>query len=175
MKKLNSKIIFLSFIITSILLFGGWFGAQFFGQEKPIRDWISEQEGLELKDLKIEQDAIFVELSFHNGESFGLSYIQLVKELNQLAKGKEIRIGIDTEQSEYHPWWLAHSAPVIEALKNDQYPLIEQIIMDWKAAGLLREGKSMMNSHYVLLYLEPSEGDEIYLSFTLQQGKGEAE
>lgn len=173
LKKLNTKLIFLSCLITTFVLFGGWFGTQFFGQEKPIRDWIAKQEGITINDLRLEQEAIFLDITFTNKELFAQSYIETMTNLKKLSKGKEIMIQISSEQGENHPFWLKHSAPIMEALATKHFTQVDQVLSEWQTKGIIKQGKSMMNSQYLFVYLELLDGEQVYVAFSLESGKEE--
>lgn len=172
MKKFNNKVILLSFTVTAIVLFGSWFSIQYFGSEKPITDWITEKEGIEIEELIIEQKNIYIEVAFDNEKDFGLTYLELERYLTQVAKGKEIKIVISPEYGQYHSWWLEHSAGIIEAIDNKQYTTIKDTVNKWRDEELIRDGHISMNNQYIFIYLEPVDLLPIYLVLPIQSKQG---
>jgi hypothetical protein len=174
MKKINAKILILSFAVTAVVLFGGWFGVQYLGSEKPITDWVTAHEGIDIEELVIDQRKIYVEIDFQNDKEFGLTYLQFKHFLTQVGNGKEIIIEVRPEFGQHHPWWLNHSAGIIEFIKNKEYTNIEERINQWTEEGILKDGKMQMNSEYIFIYLQPVESKPIYLIFPIhaQQGGG---
>jgi hypothetical protein len=168
MKKLNIKVILLSCSVTALLLFGGWFSVQFLGQAKPIQNYVDEHEGMKIEELNVEQKNINVEISFENKPDFGVLYVDFQTFLTKIGKGKVIQLNIQQEQGEYHPWWLEHSPQLIEALHAKNYTRMEQIIKEWQIEGKLLEGKILMNSKYLFIYLQPPNEEAIHLVFPLQ-------
>jgi hypothetical protein len=174
MKKFNHKVILLSFTVTAIVLFGSWFSIQYFGSEKPITDWIAAKEGIEVEDLTIDQQNIYIEVAFDNQKDFGLTYLELQRFLTQMAKGKKVTIAVSPEFGQYHSWWLKNSAGIIEAIENKHYTGIQEIVNQWMDEGLIRDGNISMNDRYIFIYLEPMDPGPIYLIFPIhpQQGGG---
>lgn len=172
MRKLNKKVIFLSFAITAIVLFGGWFGIQFLGTEKPIIEYLEEKETIEIIDLKVDQRKLDLVIRYEDDPYFAQSYMEISKFLQEVAGLKEIHLQIDPKQSEHHPWWLNHSASILENLYAQKYTKIEEIIQDWINTGLLIEGNLSMNSDAIFIYLKPTDEDPVYLYFPVETSKG---
>lgn len=172
MKKFNHKVILLSFTVTAIVLFGSWFSIQYFGSEKPITDWITAKEGIEIEELIIEQKNIYIEVVFDNKKDFGLTYLELQHYLKQEAKGKVVTIVISPEYGQFHSWWLEHSAGIIEAIENKQYTTIKDIVNQWRDEKLIRDGHISMNNQYIFVYLEPNDLLPIYLIFPIHSQQG---
>jgi hypothetical protein len=174
MKKFNLKIIILSFAVTATVLFGGWFSMQYFGSEKPITDWVTANEGIEIEELDVDQQQIYAEIAFHNEKNFGLTYLQFKHFLTQVAKGKEVQLVISPNFGQHHAWWLDHSAGIIEFIKNKEYTKIGERIDQWMEEGKIKDGNMQMNNDYIFIYLEPVNTTPIYLIFSvdLQQGGG---
>lgn len=159
----------LSFMVTAIILFGSWFVLQFFGQEKPITDWIEKEKGVHLNHIEVTQQRIDIELSFEDKQDFGLKFVEFKQVVDKVAKDKLVKITIQPEQSEYHPWWLENSAPILEALKRGQYTEITRLINHWQKEGKLSSGYAVMNSEYLFIYLKPTGKDDIYLVFPVKE------
>lgn len=172
MKKINAKIMILSFAVTAVVLFGGWFGVQYLGSEKPITDWVAAHDGIDIEELVIDQQKIYVEIDFQNDKEFGLTYLQFKHFLTQIGKGKDINIVVRPEFGQHHPWWLDHSAGILEFIKNKEYTKIEEQINQWMEDGNLKDGKMQMNSEYVFIYLQPVESPPIYLIFPIREQQG---
>lgn len=172
MKNLNKKVIFLSFAITALILFGGWFGIQFLGTEKPITDYLNKQESIEVIDLVVDQRKVDIVIQFDAEKDFAKDYVELRQFLTESAKGKEINLQIDPNQSENHPWWLDHSSVILESLYDQKYTKIEETIHFWIESGTLSEGKLSMNSNKVFIYLKPLDQEGIYLIFPVPVEKG---
>lgn len=172
MNKLNKKVIFLSFAITAIVLFGGWFAIQFLGTEKPIIDFLEEKETVEIIDLKVDQRKLDLVIRYENDPHFAQRHMEINDFLKEVAGLKEIRLQIDPSQSEHHPWWLNQSASILEHLYAQQYTQIETIIQDWIASGVLSEGNLSMNSEAIFIYLKPKDEEPVYLYFPVAASKG---
>lgn len=172
MSKLNKKIILLSFAITTLLLFGGWFTIQFFGTEKPIMDYLAQHETIEIIDLKIEHGNLDLEIRFIDEPEFAVHYVEVSQYLQQLRGLRHVQITIDPEQSEHHPWWLTHSASILEHLHAKKYTQIEKTINSWQSSGIVSAGTLAMNSNYLYIYLEPVGYEPVYLLFPVLVEKG---
>jgi hypothetical protein len=169
MKKLNIKTLLLSFAISAVVLFGGWFAMKFIEQQKPITDWVANEKGVKIEELQINHNMIDVQVSFDNKKEFGLFMVKFKQFLETIAEGKQLKLEINPEQSELNPWWLENSAPIIETLYAQEYSQLKGIVEGWKEEGLVKEGNVSMNSQYIFIYLEPTNGKPIYLFLSLDE------
>lgn len=171
MKKMNKKILLLSFVISFVLLFGGWFTYQYYGAEKPIQDKIAELEGVQLVQLAVDQNKAELTLHFEDQPQFGADLLEIDHFFE--ASKKEAHLSISKEQGENHPWWLQHSAEITEAIHQKEYSRIQSILDGWEEAGLITEGNVMMNQKHLFIYVQPvldsasKEKPEIYIYLPL--------
>ncbi len=176
MKKLKLPIIILSFVVTAVILFGGFFTWQHVGLEKPLLQWADEQENIRIEALNIQQNKVWMEVSFTD-KSFATSYIQLVQFLNTHAQGKVHVIQLMPEQSEYHQWWLSHSSEILEVLQKGSYTQVNDILSRWKKQDIIADGYLKMNQEYLFIYIEPVQDEGIdpapvYLVYQISELKG---
>lgn len=174
MKNINLKVVLLSFVITASVLFGSWFAMQFFQLERPITDWFSQNEKLELTDVKVIQNKVHLWVRFNDHEDFATDLLDLQTYVQQLTKDKELFLHFEEKQSEQHPWWLKHSANILQFLADKQYAEIDQLLSDWQDSGVIKSAHFVMNSKYIFIYIKPSaEQDAVYLMFPTKRGGDE--
>lgn len=164
MLKLNKKMVILSFVITTSIVFGGWFLIQYLNTEKPIQQWFVDKEGVQLTDYEATRDALTIHVDFNNNHKFAHSFLELFHFLKETNPNKQVDISLNSNNSEQNEWWLKHSVPIYEAIKFSRFTDIEDQLNIWKENNKIQDGSIKMTQDYIFIYIKPQHEADIYLA-----------
>lgn len=167
LQKLNKKKTVLIFILSLIILFGGWLSYQAFVKDRTINGWAGEQESFSLTKVEHTPDTVALDIEWRDGAFFAEQYLSILDKTKSLHPQKEVILKIDAKQSQAHPWWLKHSAVFIEAVSKQEYTQIESILKQYIEEGLIHTYSFGMNNELVFIYIEPTQEEDIYIVLTL--------
>jgi hypothetical protein len=165
--KMNKKIILFSLVLSSCLLFGGWFMLQYFGAEKPIQNAVDKFENVELEEYSVDQQTLGITLRFEEHPQFATDILQLTHDLKRAHPKKEIRLEVAENQGVNHPWWLQHAAEITEVIHQKEYSKLKPIIEGWEQQGLIEQGNVLMNHEQLFIYVQLVADEDIYIYLTL--------
>ncbi|WP_202079961.1 hypothetical protein [Caldalkalibacillus salinus] len=169
MQNWNKKSVLLSMLVTTFILFGGFYLYQFYGMEKPLMDWADEKEGVTIQNVDQGGEQVVVTVQFEDRPDFGHVYLDLQSYLQQQHPGKGVEVKVDVTQSNQHPWWLTHSPSFIEAIQHQRYTELQDTIKQGLSAGDYHEADLNMNEAFIFLYFELHDGEEVYIAYPLTE------
>jgi hypothetical protein len=151
--KVRTFPIFLSVVISSILLFGGWFVYQSQFVKKPIATQISAIKGIKLNNLTIGRDAVGVNVSFANPSSFADQYKQIQKIVADKTNGKPVKIELNASDAMLKKIWEQNSFAISEAMDLHTYSKIPVVLENIKNKYHLANVYSQMDDQNIYIYL----------------------
>ncbi|WCK56124.1 hypothetical protein PP175_09540 [Aneurinibacillus sp. Ricciae_BoGa-3] len=151
--KVRTFPIFLSVVISSILLFGGWFVYQSQFVKKPIATQISAIKGIKLNDLTIGRDAVGVNVSFSDPNGFADKYKQIQKIVADKTNGKPVKIELNSPDAMLKKIWEQNSFAISEAMDLHTYSKIPFVLENMKNKYHLANVYSQMDDQNIYIYL----------------------
>lgn len=149
--------IFLSFLFTGLLLFGGWYTYQDQFVKKPIRDEIAKMKDVTVKDLSVGKDTVVVDVAFQQPKQFKDSYLSIRRIAADKSGGKAVTVNIVSPENNVKKIWEDNQFFIAEAIDLHQYSRIPAVFNDLKAKNLLKEVDLKMDNQYIYVYLSDGE------------------
>ena len=127
--KLRLAPILISMLITSAVLFGGWFAYRSAAMESPLSDKIHDIDGVETADMHIGNDSIRLELTLEPDADLPAIMARIRADGEKIIKDREINLIIRNESSaELDAWWSSMLFEVAEAMENRRYSAIPEAL-----------------------------------------------
>ncbi|MBA4602603.1 hypothetical protein [Thermoactinomyces mirandus] len=130
----TGKMMFISFLVTLILLFGGFWGYQQYLIKKPIIAFLEKQQEVQLHDIHVSPSKVQLNLKVANLEQDFLirKYPDLLTELKQKAKGKPLQVHLaDHPNERLNLAWNQMVFGIREGIALQTYTLIPQTVKKW--------------------------------------------
>lgn len=151
--KIRPLPIFLSFLFSAILLFGGWYGYEEQFVKKPIRDEIGKLKGVSLKKLTPLKDSVAVDVSIQDPKEFKNNYNAIEKIVQEKSGGKAVSIHLDVPKSSLDILWDKNQFAVAEAIDLHQYSRIPQIFDDLVAKKIITQKECWIDDRLIYIYM----------------------
>jgi hypothetical protein len=151
--KLRALPIFLSILLSSVLLFGGWYLFQNQFVKKPISQEIAAMKSVKLNDIVIGRDAITINVSFTNPQRFAEDYKAIKKVAADKSNGKPVKIEFATPNQSLQKIWEEQAFTVEEAMELHTYSKIPSLLETMKKKYHLTSASSHMDDQYIYIYL----------------------
>lgn len=168
LQNINKKKAITVFVVTLLILFGGWYGYQSFLKDRAINEWANSQaDDLTINKVEHTPEHIIVDVAWHNGALFAEQYLDLLEKVKSLHPQKEVYIQINPAQSQANLWWLQHSAIFFEALSKQAYTEIEKALQHLAEQGHIEDYSFGMNKELTFFYIEPKNQAALYIVLPL--------
>jgi hypothetical protein len=120
--KLRLLPIVLTVVVSSGLLFGGWFLYQSLAVDNPIKDIAQGIPGIIRSDIQIDRDSIHLTLQLSADADLRSVYDEVREKTQSVAGDRSLTIDIDGESSELlESWWSVALFDIAQAMENRQY------------------------------------------------------
>jgi len=165
--------IIIVFLLSLVLLFGGYFLYQKVNIQSPIESTISEIDGVQLNNIDISRSQISVNVTFNNPKNFKKAYLDIEDKLNSFVNDKKnMKIDIDNDLSEtslLNKSWDESYFSIAQAIEKNEYQLIPQTIQALKGKLKLTKAISMMDEKQVYIELQKGK-DAMYVVLPTNEG-----
>lgn len=123
--KLRLLPILSSIIVSSAVLFGGWFLYDSYAMESPLSEIVQQTNGVSQSDISIGSGKVSVRLTPKSDASLR-EIVKAIKEKGASIIGsREVEFVVsDTTTPELDRWWSSALFEVAEAMENKQYAAI---------------------------------------------------
>ena len=106
--KIRPLPIFLSFLFTGFLLFGGWYTYQDQFVKKPIRDEVAKMKDVTLKSVSVGKDTVILEVAFNQPKQFKTSFLSIQQIAKEQSGGKKVTLNIISPENNVKKIWDNH-------------------------------------------------------------------
>ncbi|MBN6188646.1 hypothetical protein JQN58_17470 [Aneurinibacillus sp. BA2021] len=151
--KIRALPIFLSILLSSVLLFGGWYVFQSQFVKKPIANEIAAMKSVKVHDIVINRDAITLDVSFTNPDKFAEDYKNIKKIAAEKSNGKPVKVEFDSSNTSLKKIWDENAFAIAEAMELHTYSKIPAVLDQMKKKHSLQSVDSRMDEQYVYIYL----------------------
>ncbi|MGO0061055.1 hypothetical protein ACTID9_13730 [Brevibacillus fluminis] len=151
--------IMLSFLVTMVLLFGGWYLYQQMEVKEPLKTEVQQMTSATLTDLKVAKDQVIVKLHVTNPDTFPQEYRQLQKELQAYSNGREIDVEVTNQGEQLKKIWTDGQFAVNEAIELHEYSKIPQLVAAWKQTYKLDSAVAKMDDSTIYIYMKNGQQD----------------
>lgn len=144
----------LSLIITSVLLFGGWFAYNSLALQKPFDQILSELPGVELAESRVLRDEVIIEMRLTQEANLREIMQQIKSEGEFVINGRDLQVKITNDSSQaLDRWWSMAMFDIAQAMEAKQYSMIPKTLADRQEqlAGL--QVNTEMDDTYVYIQL----------------------
>lgn len=156
--KLRPVPLILSIVLSSVLLFGGWFVYNSMALNNPLASIVNNISGVEQANTEVLRHDVIVKINLKQEASLR-EVVQEIKEKgSSIIEQRQLRVIVTNESSpQLEQWWSTALFDVAEAMENKQYSNIPQALEARKngLAGLHVETE--MDNHYVYVKLVHNE------------------
>ncbi|AMA73531.1 hypothetical protein [Aneurinibacillus thermoaerophilus] len=156
--KVRALPIFLSVLVSSLLLFGGWYVFQNQFVKKPISNEIAAMQSVKLNNITVGRDAITLNVSFNDPEKFAEDYKTIKKIASDKANGKTVKIECYSPNISLQKIWEENAFAVAEAMELHTYSKIPIALEEMKKKHRLKNATSYMDEQNVYIYLNDGKG-----------------
>ncbi|MFD1426124.1 hypothetical protein [Kroppenstedtia sanguinis] len=115
--------------ISLLILFGGYFGFQWFQVEKPIRDTVQQTDHVKLEKIQVSPERIVIQLRPDDRFLLASDFIPLREEIQTYGGDRKLEIQFsDRPDSALTEAWNQMVFGVREGMSHGQYTLIPQAV-----------------------------------------------
>ncbi len=149
--------IFVSLIVSTVILFGGWYLYQDYFVEKPIKDYVASLEGVQIEDIVIQREQISVEISFSDAGAFLIHYSNIYEKVKQYARGKQVDLRLPAGSEDLKEIWNEGYFTLAEILEHRQYSRIPDFMDSLKEQYGLDKAEAKLDQHYLYIVIEKND------------------
>lgn len=149
--------ILVSLIVSTIILFGGWFLYQDYFVEKPIQDYVASLAGVKLMKVEIEREHILIECSFSDADAFLTHYSDIKEKAEHYARGKQVDFRLTGESGELKEIWNEGYFTLAEILEHREYSRIPDFMKSLKEQYALDVADAKLDPKYVYIVIEKDD------------------
>ncbi|BAU28849.1 hypothetical protein DFP93_103306 [Aneurinibacillus soli] len=151
--KFRAMPIFLSVVVSSVLLFGGWYVFQNQFVKKPIIEELSAMKGVKVGHITVGRDAVKLDMVFSDPDKFAEQYKAVQKIVKEQTNGKKADIELNGENSALKNVWQQYEFSIAEAMDLHTYSRIPSVLTAMKQQHNLKNASSYMDDQNVYIYL----------------------
>lgn len=151
--------IMLSFLVTMVLLFGGWYLYQQMEVKEPLKTQVEQMTSATLTDLQVVKNQVMIKLHVTNPDTFPQEYRELLKATQKYSNGREIDVQVSNQGDGLKKIWTDGQFAVNEAIELHEYSKIPAMLADWKQAYKLDSAIAKMDESTIYIYLKDGKQD----------------
>lgn len=151
--------IMLSFLVTMVLLFGGWYLYQQVEIKEPLKMEVGQMTSATLSDLQVLKNQLIIKLHVTNPDTFPQEYKQLLKATQTYSNGREIDVVVTNQGDQLKKIWTNGQFAVNEAIELHEYSRIPQLLADWKHTYKLDSAIAKMDESTIYIYMKNDKQD----------------
>lgn len=149
----------LSFVLTMLILFGGWYLYQQLEVKEPLKKEVQQMTSAMLGDLVVSNKQVDIKLKVTNPELFPQEYQKLLKTIEERTQNKQLDIEIMNQDEQLKNIWANGQFAVNEAMELHQYSRIPQLLHVWKQTYKLDVADAKMDDTHIYVYLKSGNKD----------------
>ncbi len=120
--KLRPVPIISAILISSVLLFGGWFVYQNTAIKAPIEELIQGIPGIVKTDIQLDRNTVNLTLELADDAELRSIYEQINTKSKSVSGNRSVTIDLESQSSaQLDNWWSEALFPVAQAMENRQY------------------------------------------------------
>lgn len=155
--KLRLLPVLISIIVSSAVLFGGWFLYDSVAMQNPLMDIIEQTEGVQTVELDIQNDVVIVKLQIEPEASLRQIHEKIKTDGASILGNREIKLEVtDNTSPAIEKWWSLALFDIAEAMDSKQYSNIPATLTKHAGAYTGLQASSEMDNENV--YIKLSDG-----------------
>ena len=153
-----------SVIVSSVVLFGGWFLYDSLAMENPLSRIVQQQPGIEQSKIDIGSRVVTIELTPKPEANFREIYKSIVEQGSSIIGDREVELVVkDASTAELDRWWSDALFDVAEAMESRHYAAIPAALEAKKAAFPGLQVSTEMDERYVYVHMTDGTHDKFKL------------
>jgi hypothetical protein len=159
--KLRLLPIAISVVISTVVLFGGWFGYHSFAVENPLLSIVQGVPGVKDAQIDLKSDEVDVNLKLdpNAGASLRQVYQAIVTQGSSIIGKRAVKVNVTNESSAaLDHWWSSALFDVAQAMETKQYASIPKVLNQHKAELPGLSVSAEMDDYNV--YVQMTDGDK---------------
>ncbi|TXK81372.1 hypothetical protein [Paenibacillus sp. N3.4] len=156
--KLRLLPVVISIVISSAVLFGGWFAYTSFAMENPLSNLISQVPGVASSTMKLTNDRVDIEVNLKADANLKTVVDTIHKEGASIIGKRTVRIDVKGNPSaDLEQWWSKALFEVAQAMETKHYADIPTTLQKYAADVPNMKVDSQMDENNV--YIRLTNGD----------------
>jgi hypothetical protein len=152
--KLRLVPIVISLVVSSVLLFGGWFLYDSFAMENPLGRIVQEQPGVKDSNVSIGNGSVTIELTPEPEANIREIYNSIVQDGSSIINNRKVELVIrDSTTGELDRWWSEALFDVAQAMETSRYAAIPEALAAKKASYPGLSVDTEMDDKYVYIHM----------------------
>lgn len=144
----------ISVVVSSVVLFGGWFLYDSLAMENPLASIASRQPGVERASVDITSDKVKVEVKLTPEANVRELYKGIMEQGSRMIGKRTVELAIANESSpELDRWWSEALFGVAEAMETGRYAGIPSVLEQSRANLDGLQVSAEMDETYVYVHL----------------------
>ena len=162
--KLRLLPVLTSVIVSSAVLFGGWFLYDSLAMENPLSRIVQEQPGIEQSKINIGNSTVSIEVTPKSDSNLREIYNSIVEQGGSIIGNRQVELVVkDTSTPELDRWWSDALFDVAEAMEGKHYAAIPAALEAKKATFPGLQVSTEMDDQYVYVHLTDGTHDKYKL------------
>ncbi|TLS53131.1 hypothetical protein FE782_07135 [Paenibacillus antri] len=163
--KLRLLPVVITIVVSSGVLFGGWFAYESIAMEDPFLEKVAAVEGIADPVVEIERERAIVRATIEPGASLRQAYRGIVEAGASSLGDRDIVVEASGETSEkLEDWWSEALFDVAQAMETKQYSLIPQRLRELaKADGSLQVQTEMDEKNVYITLVDGPNSKHVVL------------
>lgn len=162
--KLRLLPIITSVIVSSVVLFGGWFLYDSLAMENPLSKIVQEQPGIAQSQINIGGNKVTVELTPKPDANLREIYKSITEKGSSIIGNRDVELVVkDSSTPELDRWWSDALFDVAGAMENKQYAAIPAALNAKKASYPGLEVSTEMDDKNVYVHLTDGTHDKFMI------------
>lgn len=157
--KLRLLPVAISVIVSSAILFGGWFGYHSYAMENPLMNIVQGVPGVKNAQMDLKTDEVDISLNIDSNASLRQIYDKIQTDGASIIGKREVKLNVTNASSEeLDRWWSSALFDVAQAMETKKYADIPKVLEQHKAALPGLKVSTEMDDNYV--YVQMTDGDK---------------
>ncbi|MCL6458591.1 MAG: hypothetical protein K6T85_11355 [Gorillibacterium sp.] len=155
--KLKLIPVLVALLVSSTLLFGGWFMYRGYAMESPLAEIIKHNNGVEQVETHFTNTTLRIDLKLTDEASIREIYQSITTEGASLIGGRTIQLNVDNQSSPaIDAWWSKALFNIAQAMETKQYADIPQVLEEKSTVFPTLKTSTEMDN--VNVYIRLSDG-----------------
>lgn len=153
-----------SVIVSSVVLFGGWFLYDSLAMEDPLSRIVQQQPGIEHSKIDIGSRTVTIELTPAPDANLREIYKSISEQGSSIIGDRNVNLVVsDTSSSELDRWWSSALFDVAEAMESKHYAAIPTALEAKKTSYPGLAVSTEMDDRYVYVHMTDGAHDKFEL------------
>jgi hypothetical protein len=154
--KLRLLPVVITVVVSSSVLFGGWFMYQSVAMEDPFLKQVAAIDGVSEPYMEMKRDLAMVRVQLEPDASLSRSYREILKVGKATLGSRTVQVEVSGESSDaLNAWWSKALFDVAQAMETKQYSLIPERLQQLAGDELTVETEIDENNVYIAIHDGP--------------------